>query len=242
MPHGAPDWGVIAPKKTVYILQDMAELAARLGSIVTFDRRGDVVWLDDFESGAGHWYAYSGGTDGSTAITTEYSRSKASSFRLNTGSGDEANAVATAYLPMAVLSKLGMEVSFTVDSQLGTFDIYFNVATLTAFYLPHLCYDATNDRLRIYADGVGWIDLKTSLVLSTAPRLFHTLKVVIDPLTGKWVRVILDGESYDVSAYSMYSIAGQSAQRIEPEVQVYPTSTIATVVEIDDVIITQNEP
>ena len=55
MAHGHPDYGGAAPLATVYTLQDLAELAARLGSIDVFDRRGNVLLLDDFESGIKKW-------------------------------------------------------------------------------------------------------------------------------------------------------------------------------------------
>jgi len=57
MAHGTPDWGVTASKKTIYSLHDMGELAVRLGSIVSFDRRGDVIFSDSFQNGLGKVYA-----------------------------------------------------------------------------------------------------------------------------------------------------------------------------------------
>jgi len=53
--HGTPDWGVTAGARTVYQMTDLGELAVRLGSIVTHDRRGDVIFLEDFEEGMGRW-------------------------------------------------------------------------------------------------------------------------------------------------------------------------------------------
>jgi len=49
--HGAPDWWGTEQTSTVHLVQDVGELAARLGSIVTFDRRGNVIWLTSFEDG-----------------------------------------------------------------------------------------------------------------------------------------------------------------------------------------------
>ena len=55
MGHGYPDYGTQGPVSTVHSIQDLGELAVRLGSIVTFDRRGNVLWLDGFDSGIGAW-------------------------------------------------------------------------------------------------------------------------------------------------------------------------------------------
>ncbi|GAI87669.1 unnamed protein product, partial [marine sediment metagenome] len=55
MAHGQPDFGMYAAKETVASLADVGELAARLGSIVAQDRRGDVIFLEDFEAPILNW-------------------------------------------------------------------------------------------------------------------------------------------------------------------------------------------
>ncbi|GAI06639.1 unnamed protein product, partial [marine sediment metagenome] len=44
MIHGHADYGAGAPGKTIYSMLDVGELAARLGSPVTSDRAGNVMW------------------------------------------------------------------------------------------------------------------------------------------------------------------------------------------------------
>ncbi|GAI49683.1 unnamed protein product, partial [marine sediment metagenome] len=55
MSRGQPDYGSSAVKEVAGTLADMGELAARLSSIVEYDRRGDVVYLDDFEEPVLKW-------------------------------------------------------------------------------------------------------------------------------------------------------------------------------------------
>ena len=55
MARSGPDWGLRGGKATVFPLTDMAELAARLRSIDVYDRAGDVIALDDFQSGIDQW-------------------------------------------------------------------------------------------------------------------------------------------------------------------------------------------
>ncbi|GAH95398.1 unnamed protein product, partial [marine sediment metagenome] len=40
--RGQPDYAALAPKEIAASISDMGEVAARLGSIVTYDKRGDV--------------------------------------------------------------------------------------------------------------------------------------------------------------------------------------------------------
>jgi len=72
MPHGAPDWSNVVKYYQVHRLDDMAELAARLGSVVQYDRRGDVFFMDSFENGKGKWFVASDGVGGQFIIDHEY--------------------------------------------------------------------------------------------------------------------------------------------------------------------------
>ncbi|GAI56753.1 unnamed protein product, partial [marine sediment metagenome] len=75
MAHGQPDFGMYQIAKTIYRLADMGELAVRLGSIVTHDRRGDVIWMDNFDSGIAKWYQFASDDDGLVEWSAERSRS-----------------------------------------------------------------------------------------------------------------------------------------------------------------------
>ena len=64
-----------------------AELAARLGSPDTFDRRGDVLWMDDFESGL-KWRTSLLGTGSLIDLTATMAASGGKCCRLVTGSAN----------------------------------------------------------------------------------------------------------------------------------------------------------
>ena len=57
-----PDYGRLSAQATVFPVTDLGELAARLGSIVSHDRRGDVIWLDGFEDGLDKWQPTTSGS------------------------------------------------------------------------------------------------------------------------------------------------------------------------------------
>jgi len=50
MPRGHPDYGQAGPTSLIATVPDLGELAARLGSNNTWDRRGFILWYDDFEA------------------------------------------------------------------------------------------------------------------------------------------------------------------------------------------------
>jgi len=55
MPHGAPDDSNVLKIGEDYRLDDLSELAARLGSIVNYRRTGDVYFMEDFSYGLERW-------------------------------------------------------------------------------------------------------------------------------------------------------------------------------------------
>ena len=117
MAHGQPDFGLYAVKKTVSGLADLGELAVRLGSIITFDRRGDIVWFDDFEGDVFKWERDPSGVDAAIIVSPEAARNGAFSAKLTTGNLADDHATILHHLPYPVTSRVGFEISFTVNNQ-----------------------------------------------------------------------------------------------------------------------------
>jgi len=86
MAHGQPDYGMYTLANTIYRLTDMGELAARLGSINTYDRRGDVIFLDSFESGLTAWSPSSACTGSDLVQSAKHARSGGFSAKFVCGS------------------------------------------------------------------------------------------------------------------------------------------------------------
>ncbi|GAI16225.1 unnamed protein product, partial [marine sediment metagenome] len=112
MTHGGPDWGTPGPLKTIYTLEDMAELVARLGSIVTFDRRGNIIWLDDFEGTLGKWGIETEGAGYSAQLSAEAARSGGFSAKLISPDDEEDRIGLKRWFPLPVESNIGFEFSW----------------------------------------------------------------------------------------------------------------------------------
>ena len=86
MAHGTPDWGVTAGAVTTYQVTDLGELAVRLGSPISHDRRGDVIWWDDFECTLNKWQTVANGAGSSVALSDARARNGRYSALLISGS------------------------------------------------------------------------------------------------------------------------------------------------------------
>jgi len=242
MAHGYPDYGIYTAKKTVYSLQDMAELAARLGSIVTFDRRGDVIWLDDFEDNINKWGQEPSGVGAAIALSTDAARNGGYSCKLTTGNvaGEYARIIHSG--PYPILSKIGFEISFTLDTNTMRFRIGLSLYDGTYHSRASVQYNMPFARVEYVDENGVWQVLDTITPLRSGHTLFHTIKLVVDFVNYKYERLLLDSLSYDLTPYSLYRIGDTSSPVLLVDA-IHYTNVDANISNyVDDAIITQNEP
>ncbi len=242
MAHGQPDFGQFSQKETVFALSDMAELAARLKSIDTFDRRGDVVWLDDFEDNLEKWFQFTLGTGASIALSTESARNGAKSCKLTTGNAVNDYTYINKTLPLPVSSKVGFEISFTSDEDLNGIFLYITYYDGAFYHQGVILYCPDTDVLYYYDENGSVQTIATSLNLRGAVTHYHTIKLVIDLVTGKYVRLILNEHTFDLSAYNLQKAVSTLAPFIFCRFVVRTGVASNQSIYADDAIITQNEP
>jgi len=240
--HGTRDWGITAGAATTYQLTDLAELAARLGSPVTHDRLGDVIFMDDFEDGLGKWETDSDGGGDSVGLSAARARSGWLSALLTSGSGDGRYAQIYRGVNLPVLSGLGVELSFSVPIAFEMLVLQLHILDGRRRYRFEVTYDDANNRLDRLNVGGGLTNVASGLVLAGWGRMFHTLKLVGDTKNGRYGRLILNDTKYDLEGAVAYNGTDYGAPRLELTVTLYGRSGYNDVVHIDDVIATQNEP
>lgn len=240
--HGQADYGMYTRKTTTYGLSDMGELAARLKSIVTFDRRGDIIWLDDFESDLSQWHIVKGHHLASAVLSALHSRSGAFSAKLSCSAVATGSISIHRFSPFPVLSKMGFEVSFTIDSDLKYITFLFTGSTGTAQVGCGIRYYHQTGILMYYNLFAGYTQFASGITLRSNDYFFHTAKLVGDMTTGKYVRFILDNVVYDMNAYQFYWFDFIQLPYLYSLVYIKPEGLTTPVSYVDDVIMTQNEP
>ncbi|MBA7580594.1 hypothetical protein ES708_22487 [subsurface metagenome] len=242
MPHGQPDFGMYSIAETIYRLSDMAELAVRLGSIVRHDRRGDVIWLDDFESEALKWWVYGGTSGGSFAQSGERARSGAFSGKLVTGGTGTNYLAVQSGIFYPVMSRVGYEISVHLHDDVGAFTHYFWSLDGTHKNWFGLGWQQATRVLSVYDKTLGWTPIDDDIYLWAGGHVFSTIKLVVDLATLKYVRAIINREAFDLSAYTAYQTDLPGAPSLQPVAWVAARDDKTPSVYIDDAIITQNEP
>lgn len=242
MGHGTPDWWGGAPKSTTYALGDMAELAARLGSIVTFDRRGDVVFLDSFDCGLSAWNVKTvvSGSDAYPVVTP--TRSPGLAITLVTPADTYDFQAIYRVFPLTVLGKVGVECSFTPVDDLAYFALdlaYYDGAKVWDFTI---WYDHVLGEITVSAADGSYPVIGSPGVQRVYGGSMCVLKAVVDILMVKYDRVLFNEHTYDGSEYGPVGNVALDKPVLVMIVQGWSATAANIGVTIDDFILTQNEP
>jgi hypothetical protein len=240
--HGTPDYGVTAGSLTRYQMLDLGELAARLGSPDTHDRRGDVVWWDDAECGAAKWSATLIGVNASFGADTARARNGRSSYKLRPGDAIGDVTTATHMQPISQHSRYGFEFSFSYDGNIPYVDWWHRHFDGAAYMDFRVRWDGNLKQLQYEPAGGGFTAFASGVDLYAAPTLFHTGKMVIDPLGGSYHRFILNDVSYDMHLFTGASTPSVVPVHHELVIRAFNNSGFAQSVWVDDIILTENEP
>ncbi len=242
MPRGQPDFGLYAVKETVASLSDLGELAARLGSIVTYDRKGDVVWFDDFQGDLAAWLKYKGGAGADAYITADNAKRGAFCCKMISGGDGGGYMAITHYGGGLVFSKLGVEVSFTLNAFITQLRVPFLYYDGTNFYDAEIRYFPIDREIKYRGSDNLFHSFATLTKLSTSGYVFHTLKYVIDLPNGKYNRVLLDNVVYDLSDIAIKIRTSTEFPYLSLNIGAFTEEDVNKTSYVTDVIITQNEP
>lgn len=232
------------PVGPIHTLSDMGELAARLGSPITHDRRGDVIWIENFEGqfDSGRWQKSGTGdyTIEQSAIT---SRNGTFSCRLLTDTDEDDYCRLLRYSPYPVLGHIGLELSFTLPLNFKYIQIEMHLYDETNIIAARIRYHLQDKKIEFVNSDNAWADLATevNLLSHNTLSLWHTMKLVADFDNRQYTRFILDSTEYDMSDFGINAASNTTYAHLLTYIYAYNYSATAPVY-IDDVICTQNEP
>ncbi len=242
MPGETPDWGALSGQATVFPVTDLGELAARLGSIDRFDRRGDVIFMDDFADGLGKWVTGTAGTGAAADLSFSEVRNGMLSCRLLAGSDGTRQALIYRALSFPALSGMGLEVSFQIPPFTEEIQFLFSLYDGVNFNDFRVIWRDTDDDLQ-YRDSNGdHVTFQAGVDLSIWSSLFHVMKMVVDADAKTYVRVILDDQEYSLAGIAAEQSANATLPMLRPRIQNHGRAGANDVVYLGDVIVTQNEP
>ena len=242
MAHGVPDWWGAAPQSTTYGLQDMAELAVRLGAISTHDRRGNVIFWDDFSEGIAR--VYTSGTGAGYEAYPSLSAPLSSGVGLYLVTGDAVDNLAwmSKELPYPVLSKIGVECAFVTNANLKYLKLRVFEYLAASRNEYSVRYAHQSGKIQALDSDGAWYDVSTPGQLYEGYNDYAVFKMVIDLLAGVHVRTIFNEHAYITSAYAPQNTLGAHRKSIGVDVEITTNAAANLGIAVDNFIITQNEP
>jgi len=242
MAHGARDFGIYAPKETIVIMEDLGELAVRLGSPVNFDRKGDVVFLDDFEDGISKWDIDLFAGRGSFTWESTYSRFGGFSGLITTGDNNGDELWIFDFIPTPIRSKMGLEVSFTLVDTILDFHFGLWVVDSEGRYYPEVQFVRADDKWQYRDIGGVFQDITPTQPLIEGPPYFHTVKLVFDLTTQYYSHLKVNNTIYDLSSLKFRKRDPVGDDSGLFFIRVKNNAAVEALSYIGHVVVTQNEP
>lgn len=244
MPKDYPDFGTQTTEEAYPLINDLGELAARLGSIATYDRRGNVVYLDDFEAPVLKW-GISGDpfhTGWSGVLDSTSPRSGAQDLKLTTDAYSDNFVKALKQIQFRGSYRVGGEICFSLPSANSDWRLEVGVYTGTRVVDGWLKFDYTAGRLYYMNSAGTYVELASSITLVSTTFTHYNTKLVIDAETEKYVRLLFGNTEYDLSAISCRASDSVLGLRTFYNIYVYNQDATAVSTCFDDFIATINEP
>ena len=219
-----------------------AELAVRLGSIDSHDRRGQVIFMDDFECGhLNKWRRVTNGTLSAVSLSTIHCRNGAFSMYMYAGAANGSYSLVQHTMPQPTLKKVGFEAWYNFlnvnhNAYLDHTLYLYKGAVVVTFTIR---YNANTKQVAYLDDGGAPQVFAINLDMED-PYHSHGFKLVVDLLAEKYVRCIINQIEYDLSTFAA-QVSGNATKPCLVANVLNHDVTEEQGIWVDDVIITQNE-
>jgi len=242
MAHGTPDWSSTGPSDIIAGVVDLGELAVRLGSPNTLERKGNVVLLNPLTGAVDSVLADVSGAGSYIELSRKYHRGDGWAVHLC------ADGTAGAYVGISQLSSLpvsglvGVEfdASFNVYTQYAMLEATALVGTLQ--YKAKVRLNYPTNTLEYYNDAGVWTTLASDVYPYPVPYVFHCWKLVIDLDVGKYNRFILNDTVFPMTQSINYVTLGQNQNLLSARFSNWSQSGYQSESYVDCAIFTINEP
>ena len=236
-----PNGGFASGQGGFPMIGDLGELAARMGSIDTYDRRGSIVWMTDFESGLQGTVL---GTDeGESEGYVSSARSFHGAFSLKLDPSDKKDSYVewrriVYFLPAGMV---GFEVSLSLDERPD--NLHFIIKSYDGSHSLGArmnYYTATGNWEIRKADG-KYVTILSGFKLQYSTSSWHPVKLVVDVENERYVRALIGRNSIDLSDYGIIKTEADDLAQAEVGIACYGSAPAHAPIWIDGVIITQSE-
>ena len=219
-----------------------AELAARLGSPVIYERSGQVNWIETFEHGLQRWFSQTSGTGAGVALSPVYAKTAGYSCELTGGSDGGRWASITSITGVNPVGKMGISMAFANITNFDALLIYFKLRTTGTQYSTTLEISKTLGKVYIYDEVPAAIEVCDCDLPSAMGQYWSTVKMTVDFENVLYGKLRFNAGEYDISANAFVSTSGSYTPEVSVEIRAKSRSGNNDVIHVDDIILSFAEP
>lgn len=219
-----------------------AELAARLGSPISYDRRGQVLFTERFDHGLSMWsYDYDGAGAG-VSLSPEFYTSGGYSLKLIAGT-DVAGFASVDYIRgLFPGARAGLGLYFSVLGNPSAVDVFLGRYDGTNHDQAAMRYVVSTSTIKLLTTGSVWTTLTSEAPIIAGVAIFNYFKLVADIGSGYYVRVMLNEYEYNASAIPILRAPAGLAPSASLHIEVTSGGGATSGIYVDDVALTTQEP
>lgn len=238
----APDGYQYRPESTRAVLGDLGEHAVRVGSPITFDRRGTVIWYDTVQYGLTPWTESGSGTNSSSKLILGGGHFGPYLVEMTADSDGERWRQMWHPMPLIEINKWGLVVSFAVTDDFDYLSFSLNRYDGTYRYQGRIKVVFDPPKLQYRGSDGDDHDIETIPNPVWAYHTFHWIKFVADYETLEYVRVIYNGVEYPLPGIAIYKSDSDDIPKMTPYITVRGRSGYQDKMLVCAVILTIDEP
>jgi hypothetical protein len=241
MARGAPDYSNVKVGEYSIRLDDMGEMAARLGSPMIYDRGGEVILIDTFQYGLTGWNSEATGTNAAVTLNNAYWQTGGYSAKLMGGSDGTRRGSIYRNLALVNMDSIALEARALIHEDVETVEVDIILYDGTTRYWADLAYTVATDELKVYDENGAMQTISGTVSPNTQSYTFNFIKLVLDWENKRYHKVLFNGFKYDISEYDLKSDADATAPRVQIMVRAISTATKNGFIQVDNVIVTRGE-
>jgi len=239
MAHGLPDAADVKLEVPSYAVQDLGELAARLGSPMTYERRGTLVYLDDMSSGLSPYLSAHFGAGSAVDLVTTPADYGGISIRLKTGVGEGNSAGIYKEMPYIDTDKIGLSAYLAIYPQAVTIGIEIIVRTGIVRKSFLVVFNVSAHELYYQDSDANLILFASDVIVTASANFFHYIKLLVNIVSGTYERLVLNQFEYSLAGIDGTVVDDTTEPDIAPFLYVEGDAGNESVAYIDVIIITQ---
>ena len=241
MARGLPDDSNVVKEYDIYTLDDMGELAARLGSPMTYNRYGNILMLEDFERGLNAWSITLAGVGAEVVITPDRVYGGKLACYLDSGIGAAPEAQIDKLFPPVSKQRVGLQMAFSVGFNAVELRFAITRGDGARTHQFNVKYEHTTGKL-YYREGFAvWTHFATPGTLYDGANNYHHAKLVVDLATDEFVTFYLDNVAYSMAEDTPYTFGAVVSPFTGAMFTVKGAALLSGDVWVDNVFVTTNE-